>query len=61
MGKITQGYKAVSDPALGSERRIAHCESLEISNHCTDVAYYVEYTIAPKGVQIIFGCGVLDS
>ena len=53
MGKISQGYKAVSDPALNSERRIANCESLEINNYCTDIACYLEYTIVPKGVYSV--------
>lgn len=51
--EITQGYEAVPDPAPSLERRFANCELLEISNHCTDIASYMEYTIVPKGVHIL--------
>ena len=33
--ETTQGYKAVSDPALSSARRFADCEWLEIDKHRT--------------------------
>ena len=51
MDKISQDYRAGPDRAPRSGGQMANYDSLEINNHCVDIACHSEYTNVPKGVH----------